>query len=550
MFAPRLRSRRLALVAAVLVLGAAACGSDDDSGAASSMAPVTVAAPAATSPAETVPADRPPVIRIGEASGGIAPESAAAEDAVASDADASTKIMAAGIQFVFDGAAGDLTGPAPAWFFPNEGLPSAEEVQTLAAQFGLEGEVVEVAEDRGGGLAVGSLEDYTEPSLMVAPDAMQSWWYNAGDRAMEQPECEPVRPTDGSETEEVVCEPLPPPANVPTREQAELKAAELLTRLGLDPSSYEFETYADEWNASVNALLLVDGVRTNVAMYMSYGAEGALTWAGGFLATPQKGEEYPRIGVPAAIERLNAPSWMLKGETVRDIVDTATEEGATSQGDSGEAAPATDIDGAGPDGEDVPAETRPVELVDPAVCDPAADCVPADQEPIVVRLSNPRPSLEQLWAEDGTVWLLPGYAFDGDDAGTYTVIAVDAAYLAGPEQPATAPAVDPVSTDTAPTPDTVAPDSKPTYDTKPTDDTTGPSDSTVDSPDTTTDVTAPDALIGLTLEEAAPVVAQAGFELRVVREDGVDLVVTEDFRENRLNVAVEDGIITELVSIG
>jgi hypothetical protein len=35
-----------------------------------------------------------------------------------------------------------------------------------------------------------------------------------------------------------------------------------------------------------------------------------------------------------------------------------------------------------------------------------------------------------------------------------------------------------------------------------------------------------------------------------VREDGVDLVGTDDFRENRLNVAVEDGIITELVSIG
>jgi hypothetical protein len=235
----------------------------------------------------------------------------------------------------------------------------------------------------------------------------------------------------------------------------------------------------------------------------------------------------------------------------REVVDigTDTDAAATAEGDAPRAdstgAPATAVDAT--ERGDVPAVTLVVPadpMVDPAVCDPAADCVPADVEPIVVQLSNPRPSLEQLWADDGTVWLLPGYAFDGDDSGTYTVIAVDASYLEGPEQPATDPTVDTLPTDDTATPDTVAPDSV-----VPSDDSTVPADSSVPA-DTTAATPDPAAFVGQTVEAATPMAAEAGVELRVVREDGVDLVVTEDFRENRLNVAVEDGVITELVSIG
>ena len=66
----------------------------------------------------------------------------------------------------------------------------------------------------------------------------------------------------------------------------------------------------------------------------------------------------------------------------------------------------------------------------PAVVPPnSGECLPIDTTPIVVTLSNPQPSLEQLWADDGTVWLLPGYAFTGSDGGTYNVIAVQDQYV-------------------------------------------------------------------------------------------------------------------------
>jgi hypothetical protein len=38
--------------------------------------------------------------------------------------------------------------------------------------------------------------------------------------------------------------------------------------------------------------------------------------------------------------------------------------------------------------------------------------------------------------------------------------------------------------------------------------------------------------------------------VRVVRQDGVDLAVTADFSESRINVAIDNGAVTEVISIG
>jgi hypothetical protein len=45
-------------------------------------------------------------------------------------------------------------------------------------------------------------------------------------------------------------------------------------------------------------------------------------------------------------------------------------------------------------------------------------------------------------------------------------------------------------------------------------------------------------------------VEERGLTLRVVRRDGVDLPVTADFSETRINVAVEGDIVTDIVSVG
>src|SRR5262245_50697486 len=62
-------------------------------------------------------------------------------------------------------------------------------------------------------------------------------------------------------------------------------------------------------------------------------------------------------------------------------------------------------------------------------------------------------------------------------------------------------------------------------------------------------------VIGDSLADATTTLEDAGFTVRVVRRDGEDLPATNDFIENRVNVAVEtqdDGteVVTEVVNLG
>lgn len=63
-----------------------------------------------------------------------------------------------------------------------------------------------------------------------------------------------------------------------------------------------------------------------------------------------------------------------------------------------------------------------------------------------------------------------------------------------------------------------------------------------------------ESLIGLTVKEADEYAAEAsddGTHVRVVRRDGMPLVVTMDFRMDRLNVETDaDGYITAIVGRG
>ena len=68
----------------------------------------------------------------------------------------------------------------------------------------------------------------------------------------------------------------------------------------------------------------------------------------------------------------------------------------------------------------------------------------------------------------------------------------------------------------------------------------------------TIDLSLSKILVGMCLDEATALVEGItdGAALRVVRDDGVDLAVTADYSETRVNVAVDGGVITEVVSIG
>lgn len=56
-------------------------------------------------------------------------------------------------------------------------------------------------------------------------------------------------------------------------------------------------------------------------------------------------------------------------------------------------------------------------------------------------------------------------------------------------------------------------------------------------------------LIGLSVEAAMDIADDHQCIVRVVRRNGRDLVVTQDFRGDRVNVAVEEGRITQVLGV-
>lgn len=590
-----LRSRRLALVASVVVLGLTACGTDGDS----------VASPSgAGDPVGTVVTDGPAVIRVAGQAGTPAASPTGGVGAMEADAPMSDRMMMAYLQFVYEGAAPDLTGPATAWSFPAGTSADPARIAAIAAALGADGEVRTLPADQGGGFQVGPA-DYSGDVLTVSSDALHSWWFSpyveprmvecpteadmAGaaegtgedSTGADTPAAAPRAGTDAGDPDvaapppdEVQVDPVPyceptPPVGVPTAAEAEARVRELLAVVGLDPATHELETWADEWGTSVTAWLTLDGVRTTVSASFGFGEQGALTWASGYLATPVRGDEYPRIGVEAAVERLNTQqqSWLGYARSdlpaIEETVDPMPVEPAVEPavepdgGDVAAEAPAAPL----PDGsDDVLVDPMPVEpAVEPLPVDPMP-VDPAELEPIVVTLTGGEPSLEQLWDVDGTVWLVPGYSFDTGDGGWYTVAAIPDEYLQ--TEPVVVAEPEPAPVDTAvpvdPVPPTEPVPSDPTDTGVPA--TTAPAPDVPETgvPETGPVVDAPveasvddgAAWIGLTLDEAAALAAEAGLTVRAVLIDGVDQAITMDLRLDRLNVAVEAGLVTEILSVG
>jgi len=242
---------------------------------------------------------------------------------------------------------------------------------------------------------------------------------------------------------------------VPTKDEALAKAKDLFTTLGYDLSAYSFEdVFADEFNASVNASLMLDGMKAQIMLSVGFGENGTITYASGSLATPQRGADYPTIGAAAGLERLKTQQNQYIGLAADGVATKGVNDTAIAP---------------------QPAIGAPAI----APCDAAAtsDCAkpPVDVQPITVTLNSVKRDLTMLWAADNTIWLLPAYTFGSADGGLYTVNAVDDAYIqqADPNvattepvpvpgtvatqpapEPAPAPAPAPPSTDAVATPNT------------------------------------------------------------------------------------------------
>lgn len=531
-----IRSRRIALIAAIpalAVMALSACGDDSS----------------------TTLGGTPSVIHIGANLGGSKLAGVAgAESSVAGDA--SMWAPWANYTYSFSGDASGLPTSAAAWSFETGATPDAARVAAIAASFGLTGDLQPLPAEYGGGWVIGST-DYTGPSLQIGTDGMLSWWYNPGpmDGGREIAEgcvqpgvaVDPVAgggtdassgtatpdtatidsgaPVDTTVVEEtcVVIEPTPP-ANVPDKAEAETLFRGLLADWGYDADSVTLETYADDWGAYVTGFLSLGGFRSPASVSAGFGEDGAITWASGTLAAAAPAGEYPLVSVDEAITRLNDRTgkwgwfggWMAyaKGGVAMDTAVSST--GSATVG-----APVDPVtDTVAPDM--MPPETMP------------------EPEEIAVEFTSVSMELTTVWGEDGSIYVLPAYSFTAADGTTATMVAVGEEYLDLPE---------PAPVETVPV-DTGVIDTG----TVSTDVVTPGTDVVTPTPETIAaelDLAAAEAsLVGLTLDEATKVAEGAGWTVRVSTLDGVGQQLTADYSPQRVNVAVEAGVVTGIDSIG
>lgn len=205
--------------------------------------------------------------------------------------------------------------------------------------------------------------------------------------------------------------------------------------------------------------------------------------------SPSRPGPYPLIDLDAVLARLAEQNAMW-GYGVAAVEDRAAEVAA-------------------PD-----ASTSDVQI-EPA---PGDDVVaPPDAEPVVSTLVDVRADLWWAWDADNSVWLLPAYTFTDTEGMTLTVPAVTDEYMIIVEPSVLGP-----------------PLGEPAVE---------PAEPIAEAADL-------DALVGLPLPDFEKLAADLGYTTRVARQDGVDLALTEDSSATRVNVAVEGGVVVEMMSIG
>jgi hypothetical protein len=476
----------------------------------------------------------------------------AAEGRLASDAAISA--MPAFVGFTFE-AGPDLPAlPANStgYQYPPGATVDAARVAEVASALGVEGDPVP-----GGGADVDGLswrvgpDDGSAPTITIGADPQlnlnysQAWSDSVGvgcavaveggpasggaatDVVTETPAPD-SSPTDVTTTDPASgpatpveppqrCVEQEPPANVPSADEAEALAGGVLEAVGLDPAEFEFETYADEWAASVTAWSRLDGVRSPIAWGFGFGENAELQWMNGTLATPVATGPYPLIGLDEALERLDEQNgWMGRGGVLMDDVAVGVDP-ASSGAVELPVEVTVPAESAPQEGETTPPDSLPVVEPLPVETVPV-DSVPVEVPTEVATLVDVRADLWWAWDDDGSVWLLPAYTFTDTEGRVFTVAAVTDEFLI---------IADPVLVDPMP------------LDPMPVE----PLPGELPAPDTS-------AIIGLGVDDATKVLEGQGVTLRVVIGDGAALAVTDDFSTSRVNVEVADGTVVAVVSIG
>lgn len=330
---------KIAPVAAIL-LAVSGCGDDPD------------------------PSGEPPVLRVAPQASPLSAETASvgpAADVTSGDGrSAIDSKLAAPVDWEFTADAGlaELAGSARAYVLAADLEPNADDMARLARALGVDAEfapnVYEAGTEWEWTNWVAGPSDGSAPSVTIGEDAMQSWWFSSGFG------------TGSSE----------PPTDLPSEKEAERSFRRLLSDLGVPSRDLLVESYVDDWSAGVWAYRLIDGVRSPLVYSATYGGGGELTFASGYLATPEEFASYDRIGTSAGLERLRG--------------QYAAPEFAGSD------------------------DVR--------------------REKITVAIESVEEELVFLWGVDGEVYLVPGYTFvgDGDELGgpsRFTIAAIDDRYV-------------------------------------------------------------------------------------------------------------------------
>ena len=461
-------------LAATLILGA--CGGDDEIGE-----PISTVTdqPSGTDPSGAMRSPEP-INVVGGASGNAA---ASADASASAEIALDDRMMIA--PFTYEYVIGDGLGALPTadtgYVFDVATEVTAAEVTALAASFGVTGEAVRIDEGYGVSWRVGP-DDGSGPVVYVYDDAQLSWNYSGPwdvgsarsgcatvgvepiDPAIEEPPVEGVdvdsatsdiaiAPPDTTLVEpDFVCEEPAPPTGILTADEAQQRATEILAGMGVDVSSLTWDSYGDEWFASANARGSVGGAIDIINYDFGFGAEGALQYAGGSLATPEPVGPYTLVDLDTAVARLDEMNF---GYGVGRGGDIAI---------------------------DMPAiEPMPADM--PESGEPAVE-----PEVMTVTLVSVEADYWWVWDAEGSAWLLPAYRFIDSDGGWHTVPAVTDDYLIQVEPPVEdTPLPLPVEVPPTVVPETIAPEPVP-----------------VDPPETTTVPTAPTEPTEPTTEPSVP----------------------------------------------
>ena len=384
----------------------------------------------------------------------------------------------------------DLGNSATAWSVSAR-KESKTTLRNLATSFGLAGDVVKQSRDS---FSIGQ-DDKAGTGLWLSMDVSSAWWsYSSGalmgGGTISSSACSP-------DTSKEVCndngsfgvEP-PRPVNLPDKSAAIVRVTEILTDAELPVSDLELSATTSEWSTEVVGTIMVGKVSTNISLYFSFGANGAVMYASGPLVELKDAGSYPIISPTDAVGRLSQMKYGLVGPMARSAGDATV-----SSPELGTSTP----------------------------------------QPVEVQITGVRLGLMQTTLTNNSSILLPAYTYTNSDGDVGTVLAVEEKYFSFGDSEVSDGSETPTPVDTGTSGGSPG-------------EGTGAAVSPT-NPVALLDAESAQKLIGLSEDEARKVADGLGWTVRVAMHDGEAFMLTTDFQTNRVNLTITKGSVTA-VTVG